>query len=99
MAIVQRRYRPQATTNNQLANNVGSTAQILLAVTGQVDVQVDDAESAGIVDALNEFMAERGYEFEDVASADSTLIMTSPDGTRWAVSVSDVGVLSTASLP
>jgi len=94
MALVIRRYLQSGPNDSALTELVSATASTTVIVTGCIDIEINDAVS-GVVDTLNQVMADNGYVFDTEAPPTRTeLSIKSPDGTTWNIQVSDAGVLT-----
>jgi len=65
--------------------------------TGCVDVQYDDA--LGDAETLDSIMASKGWMYESAGSVETSICLTSPDGTCWELTVDNSGVLQTTVAP
>lgn len=71
---------------------IGSVATDRLTGATRIIIQFDDSTS-GAEDAADDFMAVEG--FFPAAAVQSAVMMQSPDGTVWVLSIDNLGVLST----
>ncbi len=93
MALVIRRYLARGPIDAELTPIV-PTAAVQQKCSGCIDVQVDDS-IAGMVETLDEEMQVNGYTFAEQGPATQTdLVLVSPDGTRFLISVANNGQIA-----
>lgn len=96
MANVIRRYCSVGPSDDELDKTVRAGANVVGFATGCVDVQVDDAID-GTVETLDEFMRSRGFVLQNAGATpppNTEVVIVSPNGTRFALRVDDLGVLA-----
>lgn len=94
MTLVVRRYTVAGPDTAELKKLVSAGTTFLGAYSGTVDIQVDDS-IAGIKSTLDEVMLSQGLAFQDQnPSKDTELILCSPDGSEFLLTVDDLGNLT-----
>lgn len=94
MATITRRYLLIGPFHTDLQATVHGSVVNQAIASVSVDIQLDDGVS-GVRDALDEYMALRGFAFDQESPPTQTgVLVKSPNGSTWRIVVNDFGAVS-----